>query len=512
MSDNNRRDSGLNSRNAYIVLDSSSASNENIIDPEYNRNYLSAKPKIITSSLSASAPNLNKCTEQGTNSAQSLFRNYKKNTEVPSSSRSSLSSSGVVSTAAKGTPSPIPAHVPKIQVGMDRYVTVLKRGRSPKSAEVSQPAKILKDDEKPSSSHNRFAILQEETDAPATEQKAFKPPPIYLREKNSNDLIKLLVGLVGENNFYVTNIKRGNIFETKVQVSYESAYRKTVSELEKLKKNFYTYQLKNAKGLQVVIKGIDSYVDPEEVKTSLCSIGFKVKSVSNIRNRERNPQPLFRVELEHGDLKLKKNETHPIYDLKYFMHRRVTVEAPHKRSGPVQCLNCQEYGHTKTYCKLPSVCVVCGELHATTKCDKPKDDSRVKKCSNCGGNHTANYKGCPVFDLVKRTSKQKTVSAPSQPVNIPSTNMPPLVQPTTSQVSYANVLKSNQPYARRSNQPTTQMEMPTNEPTGPNGSRLEGVIEDMVQQLTHFMVNMTNMMQEMQKMQSALLQAVLKMP
>lgn len=249
-----------------------------------------------------------------------------------------------------------------------------------------------------------------------------------------------------------------------------------------------------------MIKGIDAYVDPDEVKISLGEKGFKVKSVSNIKNKDRVPQPLFRVELEPNDIILKKNETHPIYDLHLLMHRRVTVEEPHKRSGPVQCLNCQEYGHTKTYCKLPSVCVVCGDLHNSSKCDKPKNDSTVKKCSNCGGNHTANYRGCPVFDVVKRSTAHKTVSTPTQSINIHTPSNPPQAQTVNNQFSYANILKSN------------QKETPTNEQSNSNFSRLEGMMDKLLQTMNHFMTSMSSMMQEIQKMQTSLLQAILIRP
>ncbi|MHC5848044.1 hypothetical protein ACYT7O_09745, partial [Streptococcus pyogenes] len=30
-----------------------------------------------------------------------------------------------------------------------------------------------------------------------------------------------------------------------------------------------------------------------------------------------------------------------------------------------------------------------------------------KKCSNCAGNHTANYRGCPVFKELKNKLKKK---------------------------------------------------------------------------------------------------------
>ena len=119
-------------------------------------------------------------------------------------------------------------------------------------------------------------------------------------------MVQGLISLIGKDSFYVIPIKRGSIHETKIQVNSETDYRKVVAHFETLKKNFYTYQLKGSKGLQIVIKGIDSCIEPVEIKESLEEKGFKVKNVINIRNREKIPQPLFRVELEPGDMKLKK--------------------------------------------------------------------------------------------------------------------------------------------------------------------------------------------------------------
>ncbi|GBP01195.1 hypothetical protein EVAR_101691_1 [Eumeta japonica] len=43
-----------------------------------------------------------------------------------------------------------------------------------------------------------------------------------------------------------------------------SDYRKMTAEIDKDKKDYYTYQLKSAKSMQIVLKGIDSCVDPFE--------------------------------------------------------------------------------------------------------------------------------------------------------------------------------------------------------------------------------------------------------
>lgn len=41
-----------------------------------------------------------------------------------------------------------------------------------------------------------------------------------------------------------------------------------------------------------------AYIDPEEVKSTLLDKLFKIKRVSNIINRDRISQPMFRVNLE----------------------------------------------------------------------------------------------------------------------------------------------------------------------------------------------------------------------
>ncbi|GBP15455.1 Nucleic-acid-binding protein from transposon X-element [Eumeta japonica] len=233
--------------------------------------------------------------------------------------------------------------------------------------------------------------------------------------------------------------------------------------------------------MQIVLKGIDSCVDPLE--------------------------PMFRVELEPNDIKL-KNEIHPIYDLKFLLHRKITVEEPHKRTGPVQCHNCQEYGHTKTYCKLPTVCVVCGELHGTANCNKPKNNLNYKKCSNCGGNHTANYRGCPVYSVVKLSMKPKPKPVSDQARNVLPAPVayPLMVQATTKQVSYADAVKNNSEVKKKVESANISPNMDF------NYSRLEATVENLVQTINNFTTTMTSMMQEMLRMQSTLLQAIVNKP
>jgi len=45
----------------------------------------------------------------------------------------------------------------------------------------------------------------------------------------------------------------------------------------------------------------------------------------------------------------------------------------------VQCTNCQEYGHTRAYCSLRTVCVVCGDFHNSANCPVKKEDPKNKQ-------------------------------------------------------------------------------------------------------------------------------------
>lgn len=343
----------------------------------------------------------------------------------------------------------------KQPTGIERYFTIPKRKRSPNStlANANPKNKIPKPEASTVNTINRFAELSnDENEKEKTEEPAeitYKPPPIYLREHSSNKLIKQLKESIGENNFYLADLKRGQLYETKIQTTKEMFYCKVVDLLEKQNKHFYTYQLKSAKGLKVIIKGIDHQVDPNDIKADLEEAGFEIKNIVNVRNRNKIPQPMFKIELTPEASKVPKGKVHPIYNVQYILYRRVTIEEPHKHNTPVQCQNCQEYGHTKMYCKLSSICVACGGLHSTTECTKDKNDVNSRKCSNCNGHHTANFRGCPVYaHLLKSINRPNRPHIYAQEIQqqeqqtIPQPSRPTPFMQRSNYTSYADVAKS----------------------------------------------------------------------
>jgi len=260
-----------------------------------------------------------------------------------------------------------------------------------------------------SNTANRLELLADASDEILsavldTDKKKARPPPLYIREKNSNNLVNIIIDLIDKDSFHNFHLTKGDIHETKIQVKSEESFRKLTELLDAKKKNSYTFQLKSSKGQQVVIKEIEPDVSTAEVEQALKDKG--------LRYRNKQSQPLSKVELVPDYKTLKKNEVHSIYNLHFLLHRKISVEEPHKRNGRVQCVNCQEYGHTKSYCTLRSVCVACGGLHTSAKC-KLKNEPNIKKCSKCRGDHTANYTGCPVYKELKNHINQRVSTAQS---------------------------------------------------------------------------------------------------
>lgn len=279
-----------------------------------------------------------------------------------------------------------------IITGAEKYMSQSakrKRGqRSPKL--ITKPVAT--------STSNRFGILKtqnlsKESDKEKRDPNSEKPTPFYIRgEQNTLNLRNWMLEL-DVKNYDLKIIRQGQ--EAKVQLDTIETYRKVQRFLTDKKIPYYTYQLKSARSIKAVMKGIDSRIDPEEILAELKKINFCPRNVINIRNKKNENTSMFMIELEPPSKKL--NGHHPIFDLKRFMHMVITMEAPKRNSAPKQCYNCQEYGHTKNMCKLQAICVICAQKHETKLCDKDKNDATVKKCNNCGENHTANWKGCLVY-------------------------------------------------------------------------------------------------------------------
>ena len=181
------------------------------------------------------------------------------------------------------------------------------------------------------------------------------------------------------------------------------------------------------------------------IKSELESRLFEVRQVTNVLHKiNKHPLPLFFVDLEPT---IQSND---IYNLTSLIHTKIKVEEPYKSKTISQCTNCQDYGHTKSYCGYQARCVRCGALHSSSACPNPRD--AAPKCALCSGDHPSSYKGCSVFKDLQQRNKPKRSNflsdnishknnvQVSHPVVTPSTH-PPESSQTYAQAtsgSYSN--------------------------------------------------------------------------
>ncbi|GBM07309.1 hypothetical protein AVEN_187862-1 [Araneus ventricosus] len=103
-------------------------------------------------------------------------------------------------------------------------------------------------------------------------------------------------------------------------------------------------------------------------------------------------------------------------------------------------------------------CVICAGSHESKECPNKIKENFERKCANCGGNHTASYRGCPKLPKTKaqlnRTQPGKSfANALTQKTN-------PITQKPSDQIN-ANPAKTWSAVANA--QPINQL--PPNIPT-----------------------------------------------
>ena len=96
---------------------------------------------------------------------------------------------------------------------------------------------------------------------------------------------------------------------------------------------------------------------------------------------------------------------------------RVTVESHTAPKGPLKCKRCQLFGHTQRNCSYAPRCVACSEAHLSGEWSTPKE--QLRSCG-CGGNHSANYRGCGKWKEVKAALAKRPPAGPVMKSGAPS--------------------------------------------------------------------------------------------
>ncbi|GFT59823.1 nucleic-acid-binding protein from transposon X-element [Trichonephila clavipes] len=232
----------------------------------------------------------------------------------------------------------------------------------------------------------------------------------------------------------------------KVTVADDVDYRALSKWLESSGVEFKSFMLKQDRPVKVVIRGLPSNTEPEEIKTEIEAEGFKVLKISQMKNyRTKAPMPLFYLQIENGV------DAPKIYDFTELFGTRIEVK-PFDRGNKVnQCWKCQGWFHSSEVCHLPPRCVRCAGPHAAKDCTL--EFEAPMKCANCSGAHAANWSRCPKHpNNSKRKNQTKNKNGPkpnnnSNKKNNNSNNKQPAQAPRPD-ISKARKVSPNLDYSK----------------------------------------------------------------
>ncbi|GFV13676.1 RNA-directed DNA polymerase from mobile element jockey [Trichonephila clavipes] len=230
----------------------------------------------------------------------------------------------------------------------------------------------------------------------------------------------------------------------KVTVGDEVDYRNLSHWLEQSGVEFKSFMLKQDRPIKVVIRGLPSNTEPEDIKAEIEAEGFKVAKISQMKNyRTKAPMHLFYLQIENGV------DAPKIYDFTELFGTRIEVK-PFDRGNKInQCWRCQGWFHSSEVevCHLPLRCVRCAGPHLAKDCTL--DFNAPMKCANFSCDHAANWSRCPKHpnNAKKKNKKNKNKNGPKQKNN-QSNNKKSIPQVPRPDISKARKVSPNLDYSK----------------------------------------------------------------
>jgi hypothetical protein len=191
--------------------------------------------------------------------------------------------------------------------------------------------------------------------------KSGRPPPIILTSTVNLTHLQKQVKSVLKQDFEFRTTRNGTKIITRNMADFQSIK----SHFDTIKLSYYTFFPKSEKTIKAVIRHLPTNTLAEDICGELVSLGFDVISVKQMTTTRRSSPddpkssnlPLFLVTLPRNP------KSQEIFQLPFFCHISIKVEAYRAQSALTQCHKCQQFGHVWVNCKQPPRCLWCGGGH-----------------------------------------------------------------------------------------------------------------------------------------------------
>ncbi|XP_059221027.1 uncharacterized protein LOC131995847 [Stomoxys calcitrans] len=278
------------------------------------------------------------------------------------------------------------------------------------------------------------------------------PPIVKVYGVNVKTFMSGLKGLLGHDLFNI-DIKNRNMIVLKLVRLEDHARVKQYLIGEGT--SFYTFTPRNMRPYTIMLSGLSSTYDVEDLKAFLDATGIKICDMVI----KKLMYDRWIVQLgQDSDVKAFRRQ-------RYILGCRIDM-VKNKAGGVTQCHNCQRFGHVAANCSMEHRCVRCASPHGPGECSVPSAEAggegTLSKdpatgeivraavaplyCANCkASGHMASDKNCPKrLEVLQRMQERKVTMAPPKRAQVLAPAPPP---PRMTAGSYANV-------ARHVNSPT----------------------------------------------------------
>lgn len=277
------------------------------------------------------------------------------------------------------------------------------------------------------STQNKYGILDNEevstmeTDnqSPSTSannipKKQWIPPIIvYSQIVNYKVFNSQIQTILGHGNFRIFYRNTG----TKVITQSMQDRAKIMQDFDTSKISFHTFTPNEEKTKKIVMKGAPE-MDLSEIKNNLKNQGTDVQDIIKLKTKRQNESFSYLITVK------KQQSLQELRKVKNIDQCGVSWERYNKKNTYTQCHNCQEFGHAETNCHKKARCVKCPQFHHWKQCQMQRTETSKPYCHNCGGDHAASFKNCPVLlDYLQkrneialaRTGQKNPIRQPIQP-------------------------------------------------------------------------------------------------
>lgn len=178
-------------------------------------------------------------------------------------------------------------------------------------------------------------------------------------------------------------------------------FRKAIKYLIETKRQFHTYKDPANKKFSVVFKNIHPTITVQEIIEDLQHNYPSIISVTRLY-KNNVPIPVIAAEF-NGSQSIEQ-----VLQINQICNISVKPERRRRPKGPVQCMRCLDFGHTKNNCNNSIACIFCSKDHYSVNC--PQKDL-PPTCRHCNGSHRADLRSieCPYY--------KKLIDSPSNNPN-----------------------------------------------------------------------------------------------